>query len=128
MLERVWTFAHQTAAAVAAFAAARARSVMPVHLPPVQHMQPEPLTLEDRWARATDAVSGAIAGFARIENLHATALSQIDAADYTLQHLLEELSMAMPIVPADGSALRALLATVEEGDVVAAAEQGTLAA
>jgi hypothetical protein len=37
---------------------------------------------------------------------------QIDAADYALQHLLNDLCVAMPI-PADGSALRAFLATAE---------------
>jgi len=89
-------------------------------------MQPAPLSIEDRWTRATGAISAAISGCGRVERLHDAALSQIDAADYTLQHLLEELSTAMPILPADGSALRDLLATVEKGEAVA--EQGTLAA
>jgi hypothetical protein len=125
MLERVWTFAHQTVAAVAALTAARARRAWPAAAP-TPHVQPAPLSIEDRWTRATGAISAAIAGCGRVERLQDAALSQIDAADYALQHLLEELSTAMPILPADGSALRALLATVEDREDVA--EEKTLAA
>ncbi len=125
MLKRFWTFAHQATAAIAAFAADRAHTVLAAELRPLP-MQPAPLSIEDRWERTTSAVSAGIATFARIEGLHDTALTQIDAADYTLQHLLEELSTAMPILPADGSALRALLATV--GDRAVVVEEATLAA
>lgn len=126
MLKRVWTFAHQTVAAVAALTAVRARQAWPAAAP-TAHTQPAPLSIEDRWTRATDSISDAIAGFTRIEDLQAAALSRLDAADYSLQHLLEELSTAMPILPADGSALRVLLATVDEGEAVAD-EKRTLAA
>jgi hypothetical protein len=126
MLQRFWTLAARTATVVGAVAAARLRKAAPAEIQHSLHRQPAPLSRDDRWERATHVVSTAVAGFARIESLHTAALSRLDAADYALQHLLEELSTAMPILSADGSALRALLATVEEPEVVA--EQGTLAA
>ena len=124
MLEWFWTFAQATTAtlgclitervhfAAAAEAAAQEEASE-------QRAEPAPLTLEQRWARATDAMTAAISGFGRIETLQASAASQIDAAEYTLQHLLEELSIAMPMA-ADGSALRELLTTVAVHEETAA--------
>jgi len=67
--------------------------------------------------RATAAVTAAIVGFERIQDLHAAAANRLDAADYALQNLLAELAAVMPAalpVPADGSALRAVLAAAAE--------------
>jgi len=123
MLERFWIFAQETTAALRCLIADRRRVAPAPHAmtPPVE---PAPLTLEERWVRATGAVTAAISGFGRIETLQTAAASQIDAADYTFQHLLKELSFAIPM-PADGSALRALLVTVAERE---ASEEKILAA
>jgi hypothetical protein len=119
MLERFWTFAQETTAKLHGLAANRVRAA-PV--PP--RAEPPLLTIEEGWERATGAVTAAISGSGRMQALHAAAASQIEAADYTLQHLLGELSIAIPR-PADGSALRALLATVAEREQAA---EETLAA
>jgi hypothetical protein len=118
MLAWFWTFAQATTATLSCLIAERARfsSFTEVVVPPAE---PPPLSRDQRWERATAAMSAAISSFGRIETLQASAASQIDAADYTLQHLLEELSIAIP-TPADGSALRALLATVAEREEPAA--------
>jgi hypothetical protein len=126
MLERYWTFAREKVAEVHLLIAARARRPSAPIVEAEPPAEAAPLSVADRWTRATGAVTAAIAGFGRIESLQAAAASQIDAADYTLQRLLGELSTVMPILPADGSALRALLATVAEPEV--AAEKKTLAA
>jgi hypothetical protein len=96
-------------------------------MPAVMEAPAEPLAMsdEDSWAQATREVVGAISGSGRVQDLHAAAAGQIDAADYSLRSLIAELSFAMPI-PADGSALRALLAEVADFDALA--EQETLAA
>jgi hypothetical protein len=80
----------------------------------LQFIEPVRLTIEEHWQRATATIAAAIAGFHRVQSLQAAAARQIDAADYALQHLLRDLSVAMPI-PADGAALRALLAAAEKG-------------
>jgi len=127
MLEQFWTLVHRTAATVCALAATRARPARAAALSsPLA--EPAPLSVADRWARATGIVTASVAGFGRIDSLHAAATTQIDAADYSLQQLLKELSTAMPILPADGSALRALLATVAERDEEPAEEARILAA
>jgi hypothetical protein len=82
--------------------------------PVLQMIEPARLSLEEHWQRATATIMAAIAGMARVRTLQAAAARQIDAADYALQHLLRDLAVAMPI-PADGSALRALLAAAQEG-------------
>lgn len=86
-------------------------------LPPAPALKPRceacPLTGEEHWQRATGIVSAAIARLARIERLQVAAAHQIDAAEYTLQHLLEELATAMPL-PVDGAPLRAILAEAEK--------------
>jgi len=89
---------------------------------PVQHqVEPVRLTIEDHWRRATGIIAAAIASFQRVQTFQAAAARQIDAADYALQHLLKDLCVAMPI-PADGSALRAILATAGDGATTPADE------
>jgi hypothetical protein len=128
MLERFWTFAKETTATLCCLAVERARHGSVSHSTPPRPEPPTALSLEERWVRATGAVTAAIASFGRIETLQSAAVTQIDAADYTLQHLLEELSLAMPMpMPADGSALRELLETVAEREE-AAEKAKTLAA
>jgi hypothetical protein len=124
MLQRYWTLARERVADLSLRVAARARPSRPVVAtePPVAT---PPLSVGDRWMRATDAITEAIAGAGRVESLQAAAVDQIDAADYALRHLIAELSTAMPIFAADGSPLRALLATVAEKD---SAAKKTLAA
>jgi hypothetical protein len=111
MLERFWTFAQEKVATLRCLTDP-ARSVRPVAVLEAP-AEPPPLSIEERWTRATGAVTAAISGLGRIQSLQVAAACQIDAADYTLRCLLEELSTAMPILQADGSALRALLASVE---------------
>jgi hypothetical protein len=132
MLRRFWTFASDVAgavtsvAAIAAVAVLGARPEAAADIEPDQHMQPASPSVDGHWTSAADSVSAAFAGIGRMESLHAAALSQLDAADYAIGRIIEELSVAMPILPADGSALRALLATVEEDEALA--DQPTLAA
>lgn len=71
-----------------------------------------PMTLEEQWGRITGVIRAAIESFGRIEDLHAAAARQIDAADYALSQLLHDLRAAMPL-PADVAALRAVLAEAE---------------
>jgi hypothetical protein len=124
MLELFWTFAKETTAALFGSPVERVRQTFAAGVM-ARQADPHPIiSLDERWARATSSVTAAIDRFGRIETLQAAAANQIDAADYTLQHLLEALSVAMPI-PADGSALRAVLATVAEREE---AEARTLAA
>ncbi len=118
MLERFWILAQEKVATLCRLVADRARFPQPPAAIAEAPAEPPILSAEDRWMRATGAVRTAISGFGRIQSLQAAAACQIDAADYTLQRLLEELSLAMPIKPADGSALRALLATVAEDETV----------
>jgi hypothetical protein len=110
MLEWFWTFANELAAAVPC---RRLRFVDP----PRPQAQPARLSRAEGWTRATGAITAALAGFERIQDLQAAAASRLDAADYAFQCLLEELATAMPAVmpiPADGSALRAVLAAAAE--------------
>ncbi len=118
MLEWFWTFAQATTATLSCLIAERVRFTAATEVE-TPRAEPPPLTRDQRWERATEAMTAAISCFGRIETLQASAASQIDAADYTLQHLLEELSIAIPM-PADGSALRVLLATVAEREEPAA--------
>ncbi len=141
MLERLWIFTQeltaQASATVAAFAELAVKRVDAIwhpELPPMplampMQLQPQPLSVGDRWERATGAITQAIAGYERVERLQESALFKLDAADYAMQHLLEELNAVIPIMAADGSALRSLLATVGDYDGVAdVAEHGTFAA
>lgn len=95
---------------------------------PMRHLaelaEPARLTIEEHWRRATGTIAAAIAGFQRVQMFQAAAARQIDAADYALQHLLKDLRGAMPI-PADGSALRAILATA--GGTAAPADEALAA-
>jgi hypothetical protein len=79
---------------------------------PMRQVVPVRMSIEEHWHRATRTIAAAIASFQRVQMFQAAAAGQIDAADYALQHLLTDLCIAMPI-PADGSALRAFLATAE---------------
>lgn len=65
--------------------------------------------VDGQWVRATGIIRAAIASFGHIKAFQATAGRQIDAADYALQLLIKDLGVVMPI-PADGSALRSVLA------------------
>jgi hypothetical protein len=76
-----------------------------------------PLARADHWGHAAGAITTALSGLERIQDLQVAASRQLDAAEYALQHLLEELRAAMPL-PADGAALRAAL--VESGEAPAA--------
>jgi hypothetical protein len=67
------------------------------------------LGIEGQWRRATGIIRAAIASFRNIETFQVAAARQIDAADYALQLLMQDLGAAMPI-PADGRELRAVLA------------------
>jgi hypothetical protein len=92
---------------------------------PTRHLaEPARLTMEEHWRRATGTIVAAIASFQRVQMFQAAAARQIDAADYALQHLLKDLRVAMPI-PADGSALRAILATA--GGTAARADEALAA-
>jgi len=116
MLEWFWTFAKELVAAIRSLVLAHASRFQLIDRPGPQ-AQPVPLSRAEGWTRATAAVTAAIAGFERIQDLHAAAASRLDAADYALQNLLAELAAVMPAalpVPADGSALRAVLAAVAE--------------
>jgi hypothetical protein len=116
MLEWFWTFAKEPVAVARSLVLARARWLQSVD-PQRPQAQPAPLSRADSWMRATGAITAAIAGFERIQDLQAAAASRLDAADYALQQLLAELATAMPAalpIPADGSALRAVLAAAAE--------------
>jgi hypothetical protein len=78
------------------------------------------LGIEGQWRRATGIIRTAIASFRNIETFQAAAARQIDAADYALQLLMQDLGAAMPI-PADGRELRAVLA--EAAKATASARQ-----
>jgi hypothetical protein len=95
---------------VAAFAEVTSSLAGPKPAPcRVPKAQPAPMTIEDHWARATGVIRAALSSFRSIKAFQASAARQIDAADYALQLLIKDLSAAMPI-PADGAALRAVLA------------------
>jgi hypothetical protein len=76
---------------------------------PRPQAQPAPFSREDEWLRATWPLTAAIAASERVGVLQATAGRHIDAAEYALQLLMNELRAAMPI-PADTAPLRAVLA------------------
>jgi hypothetical protein len=78
------------------------------------------LGIEGQWRRATSIIRAAIASFRNIETFQAAAARQVDAADYALQLLIQDLAAAMPI-PADGRELRAVLA--EAAKATASARQ-----
>ena len=126
MLERFWRLADESTAALRRRAADLVRAYRPAVVAEVAPEAP-PVPVEDRFTRATGALTAAISAFARIESLQAAAASQLDAADYALQHLLEELGMAMPVRAADGSELRAFLATVEDRSEAAFADEARAA-
>jgi len=92
---------------------------------PQIRMQPAPLGIEGQWQRATGIIRAALASFRNIQTFQAAAARQIDAADYALQLLIQDLGAAMPI-PADGRALRAVLA--EAAKTVPAPRKKSLAA
>jgi len=95
-------------------------------------VRPEPLAPAERWSRATGTITAALGSFERVREFQTAASNGLDAADYTLQHILEDLAAVMPIPtlqPADGSELRAILAEageqpsyglVDDEDVIAA--------
>jgi hypothetical protein len=80
-------------------------------------VKPEPLAPAERWSRATGMITSALGSFDRVSEYQTAASTRLDAADYTLQHILEDLAAVMPIPtlqPADGSELRAVLAEADE--------------
>jgi hypothetical protein len=81
----------------------------PEGLAPQARVESLALGIEGQWRRATGIIRAAIASFRNIETFQAAAARQIDAADYALQLLMQDLGAAMPI-PADGRELRAVLA------------------
>jgi hypothetical protein len=101
----------------------RARTAPPRVVP----REPTVIGIEGQWVRATGIIRSALASFRNIETFHAAAARQIDAADYGLQLLIQDLSAAMPI-PADGRALRAVLAEAAKSPTPAARPKKALAA
>lgn len=97
------------------------------HPAPLIRMEPAPLGIEGQWRRATGIIRSALASFRDIETFQAAAARQVDAADYALQLLIQDLGAAMPI-PADGRALRAVLAEAAKTPAPAAARRKALAA
>ncbi|HUJ38029.1 MAG TPA: hypothetical protein VLW88_10155 [Hyphomicrobium sp.] len=83
--------------------------------------------IEGQWQRATGSVRAALASFRNIKAFQAAASRQIDAADYALQLLIQDLGAAMPI-PADGRELRAVLAEAAKIPVPASRAKKALAA
>jgi hypothetical protein len=75
-------------------------------------VEPIRVTVEDHWRRATGIITSALASFQRIKELHASAQSHLDSADYALTQLLHDLRPVMGL-PADVSGLRAVLAEAE---------------
>jgi N-glycosylase/DNA lyase len=93
--------------------------------------EPAIIGIEGQWVRATGIIRSALASFGNIETFQAAAARQIDAADYALQLLIQDLSAAMPIpipIPADGRALRAVLAEAAKSPTPAARPKKALAA
>jgi hypothetical protein len=86
---------------------------------PVREAVP-PLEATDHWGRASGVISAAISGLERVQEFQFTATRQLDAAEYALQHLMEELSAVMPLQVADGAPLRAVLAEVTRRPAAAA--------
>jgi hypothetical protein len=89
--------------------------------------EPAVIGIEGQWVRATGIIRSALASFRNIETFQAAAARQIDAADYALQLLIQDLGAAMPI-PADGRALRAALAEAAKSPTPAARPKKALAA
>jgi N-glycosylase/DNA lyase len=105
----------------------RARTAPPRVVP----REPAIIGIEGQWVRATGIIRSALASFGNIETFQAAAARQIDAADYALQLLIQDLSAAMPIpipIPADGRALRAVLAEAAKSPTPAARPKKALAA
>jgi hypothetical protein len=75
-------------------------------------VEPIRVTVEDHWRRATGIVTAALSSFQRIKELHVSAQSHLDSADYALTQLLHDLRPVMGL-PADVSGLRAVLAEAE---------------
>jgi hypothetical protein len=95
--------------------------------PRVVPREPGVMGIEGQWVRATGIIRSALAGFRNIETFQAAAARQIDAADYALQLLIQDLGAAMPI-PADGRALRAVLAEAAKSPTPVARPKKALAA
>jgi hypothetical protein len=101
----------------------RARTAPPRVVP----REPAIIGIEGQWVRATGIIRSALASFRNIGTFQVAAARQIDAADYALQLLIQDLSAAMPI-PADGRALRAVLAEAAKSPTPAARPKKALAA
>jgi hypothetical protein len=97
------------------------------HPAPQAPIERAPLGIEGQWQRATGSVRAALASFRNIKAFQAAASRQIDAADYALQLLIQDLGAAMPI-PADGRELRAVLAEAAKIPVPASRAKKALAA
>ena len=101
----------------------RARTAPPRVVP----REPVIIGIEGQWLRATGIIRSALASFRNIETFQAAAARQIDAADYALQLLILDLGAAKPI-PADGRALRAVLAEAAKSPTPVARPKKALAA
>lgn len=110
MLGQIYSYVEwRLKAAIYRFRSVRDRDVVSWSVPLERVIETAPLTGDDHWARATGVITAAISGLERVQGFQLSAARQVDAAEYALQHLLEELSAAMPL-PADGAPLRAVLA------------------
>ncbi|MEI9901979.1 MAG: hypothetical protein WDN31_19800 [Hyphomicrobium sp.] len=107
MLRRFFTYGNL---AVAGLWATLAVHEVPERAPKAisRAVEPVRLSLEDQWRRASGVVLAALAGFERVKTLHAAAAQQLDAVDYSLAQLIEDLRPAMAL-PADVAGLRAWL-------------------
>ena len=90
-------------------------------------MQSAPFGIAGQWQRATGIIRSALKSFLDIQTFQVAAARQIDAADYALQLLIKDLGAAMPI-PADGRALRAVLAEAATPPAPAPRQKKALAA
>jgi len=117
MIERLLRLARTQVATTCELACHRVRTFWPAARP-LERTAAAPLFREDHWARATAPIATAIAGFAQVEAFQSAAACRIVAADYALQHLIEELRTVMPI-PADTAPLRAVLAAAAKQPAVA---------
>jgi hypothetical protein len=71
---------------------------------------PDRITVEDQWARAFEAATEAAHCAGNADELQAAARSQVDAATYALERLLEEIAPLMTVArpPATGAVVRKL--------------------
>lgn len=61
----------------------------------------ELLSGDAQWTRATAAMSSAISTFVQVTELQSGAAGHLDAADYALQHLRQELGGVLPVAASE---------------------------